>query len=298
MSCSGDGAAQLRADECQRLADGGEHAQGEHVDLEQAQRVEVVLVPLDHGAVFHAGVLDRHQARERQLREHEAAGVLREVARKTHELRGELQQLAHREVVGVEPGFQQALGLHGAAVPPACAFAQHIERAVGKAQGLAHVAQGAARAVADDGGGERGAFAAVLVVEVLDDLLAPLVFKVHVDVGRLVALARDEALEQQTGALRVHRGDAQAVTHHAVGRRATALAQDVLRAREGHDVVDGEEVVLVLHVGDQLRARARSASQNAAVCPAASARPRPPGSAAAARTTGSGRRAPPRSGYW
>jgi hypothetical protein len=36
-------------------------------------------------------------------------------------------------------------------------------------------------------------------VEVLDDLLAALVLEVDVDVGRLVALAADEALEQQRG---------------------------------------------------------------------------------------------------
>ncbi len=247
----GEGAAPFRADECQRLANGGEHAQGQHVDLEQTQRVEVVLVPLDHGAVLHAGVLNGHQARKRQLREHEAAGVLRKMARKAHELRGELQQLAHRQVVGVEPGLQQPPGLDRAPVPPARALGQHLERAVGKTQGLAHVAQRAARAVADHGGGERGAFAAVLVVEVLNDLLAPLVFKVDVDVGWLVALARDEALEQQAGALRVHGGDAQAVAHHAVGRRTPALAQDVFGACERHDVVDGQKVVLVPHVGDQ-----------------------------------------------
>ena len=37
--------------EVERAADRGEHAEAEHVDLEQAERVEVVLVPLDHGAV-------------------------------------------------------------------------------------------------------------------------------------------------------------------------------------------------------------------------------------------------------
>ena len=39
--------------------------------------------------------------------------------------------------------------------------------------------------------------AAVLAVDVLDHLLAALVLEVDVDVGRLVALGADEALEQQ-----------------------------------------------------------------------------------------------------
>ena len=44
---------------------------------------------------------------------------------------------------------------------------------------------------------DAGAVAAVAVVDVLDHLLAPLVLEIDVDVGRLVALGRDEALEQQ-----------------------------------------------------------------------------------------------------
>ena len=45
-----------------------------------------------------------------------------------------------------------------------------------------------ARPIADHRGRERGAVAAVLFVDVLDDFFAPLVLEVDVDVGRLVAL--------------------------------------------------------------------------------------------------------------
>ena len=41
-----------------RLADAGEHAEAEHVDFQQAERIEIVLVPFDHGAVLHGGVAD------------------------------------------------------------------------------------------------------------------------------------------------------------------------------------------------------------------------------------------------
>jgi len=33
-------------------------------------------------------------------------------------------------------------------------------------------------------------------IDILDDFLAPLVLEIDVDIGRLVALLRDEALEQ------------------------------------------------------------------------------------------------------
>ena len=116
---------------------------------------------------------------------------------------------------------------------------------------LGHVAQRAARPVADDRGRERGAIAAVLAIDVLDDLFAPLVFEIDVDVGRLVALARDEALHEQLAARRIHLGDAQRVTHHRVRGRTAALAEDVEAARLAHDVVHREEIGLVGEVADE-----------------------------------------------
>ena len=49
-------------DEVQRLADGRQHAEPEHVHLEEPEGFEVVLVPLDDGAILHGRVLDRHEA--------------------------------------------------------------------------------------------------------------------------------------------------------------------------------------------------------------------------------------------
>ena len=60
-------------------ADCGEHAETENVHLEQSERVEIILVPLDDRAVGHRGVLDRHQFLEQIPRDDEATHVLREV---------------------------------------------------------------------------------------------------------------------------------------------------------------------------------------------------------------------------
>ncbi|MNN25813.1 hypothetical protein D3C81_1393020 [compost metagenome] len=72
-------------------AQGAEHAQGQHIDLEQPDHVQVVLVPLDHGAVLHRGVFHRHQLIQRLLRNDEAAGVLRQVPGKADQLTGQNQ---------------------------------------------------------------------------------------------------------------------------------------------------------------------------------------------------------------
>ena len=76
--------------------------------------------------------------------------------------------------------------------------------------------------------------------------------EIDVDVGRLAAVLRDEAGEQQLAFVRIDRGDAEAIADGAVGRRAAALAEDVLVcARKGDDVVDGEEIARVVELGDE-----------------------------------------------
>ena len=120
-----------------------------------------------------------------------------------------------------------------------------------EAQGLADLADGHARAVVDDGGADGGALAAVAAVEILDHLLAPLVLEIHVDVGRLAPLGRDEALEQHVDAGGIDGGDAEAIAHRAVGGRAAPLAEDGALLREAHHVVDGEEVARVVELGDE-----------------------------------------------
>ena len=80
--------------------------------------------------------------------------------------------------------------------------------------------------------GEPGAVAAVLLIDVLDHLLAPLVLEIDVDVGRLAALGADEALEQHVDLLGIDRGDAEAIAHHRIGRRAAPLAEDIPAAAQ------------------------------------------------------------------
>jgi len=58
-----EGPSTTRRDELQRAADRGQHTQRQHVHLEQPERVEIVLVPLDHRPLGHGRVLDRHQLR-------------------------------------------------------------------------------------------------------------------------------------------------------------------------------------------------------------------------------------------
>jgi carbon monoxide dehydrogenase subunit G len=74
---------------------------------------------------------------------------------------------------------------------------QRGDGVLGQPKALADLADRASAAVGDDGGRQPGPVAAVFGVDVLDHLLAALVLEIDVDVGRLVALLGDEALEQE-----------------------------------------------------------------------------------------------------
>ena len=75
--------------------------------------------------------------------------------------------------------------------------------------------------------------------------------EIHIDVGRLAALGIEEALEQDVDLHGIDRGDAKRKTHHGIGSRAAALAQDALAAGEFHDVVHGQEVMGDMAFGDE-----------------------------------------------
>jgi hypothetical protein len=244
-------AAVVDTDEVEGLVDAGQHAEPQHVDLQDAEGVQVVLVPLDDRAVLHGGVLDGHQLRERPAGHDEAAHVLRQVAGKADQLARQLEGEPEAPVAGVEAQLAQARRVQALAAPAPERAGQGRDPVGRQAQRLADLADGAAAAIADDGGGQPRPVAAVLRVDVLDHLLAALVLEVDVDVGGLVALGADEALEQQVEARRIDRGDAQAIADRRVGGRAAALAEDVARAREAHQVVDGEEIGRVAQLADE-----------------------------------------------
>ena len=177
--------------------------------------------------------------------------MLREVARKATQLLGEDQPFFDARVSWIEADGGKALRHLVALVPPGEGGSERVDAPEVDAQRAAGIAQRRATAIADDGSGQCGALTPVLSIQVLDDLLAPLVFEVDVDVGRLVALLRDEALEEQGRLRGVDFGDAERVADGRIGGRAAPLAEDGAVAREGHDVVDGEEIGFVLQFCDQ-----------------------------------------------
>ena len=224
--------------------EGREHAQAQEVELHQARRRAVVLVPLEDAAVGHAGPLDRAHLDDGPVADDHAAGVDPQVAGGVGDLPGQLDDGGGDVDLGGRAAGGADLALVGRRQPgpavdllgPGVLLARRV------AQGPGHVPDGGATPVADDVGDLGGVEAAVALVDVLDDLLAPVRLDVDVDVGGTVALRGEEALEEQAQRHRVGRGDAEGEADRRVGGRPPALAVDVLLPAEADDVPDHQEV--------------------------------------------------------
>jgi hypothetical protein len=214
-----------------------QHAEGEDVDLHQAHRVEVVLVPLDHAAPGHRRVFDRHQPCERPARNDETADVLGQVAREAAQRAGDRQPLRDARRGRVETKLGEAFRQLLALVPPGQRRGQRVDLGDAETERPAGIAQRALGPVGDQRRRQRRPLAAVFGVDVLDDLLAPLVLEIDVDIRRLAALLRDEALEEQGRTRRIDLGDAERVADRRVGRRAAPLAENFARAGKADEVV-------------------------------------------------------------
>ena len=209
------------------------------------------------------------------LRDHEAAHVLRKMAREADELVDEHDELARHAHLRIESQLHELLWQLRCTVEPLQGLRQCIHHLERQAECFADIAHRHAAAVADDGRSERRAVAAVFVVDVLNDLLTALMLEVNVDVRRLGALLGDEAFEEHADPRRVDRGDAQAIADGGIRGAAAALAENVLGAREAHHVLDGKEIVLVAQHGNEcelfvdllsnLRGRARGPATRGAL---------------------------------
>src|SRR5262249_12267811 len=155
--------------EVEAAPDAAQHAEREHVDLHQAERIDVVLVPLEEGAIVHGGVADRHRVVEPLAGEHAAADVLGEMAREAGPLVRERRGLAERRTSRLETGVAAVSVRQALAIAPYGLGERrgHIGR---QTERLADLAYRAAGAIVHDGGADRGAVPSITLIDVLDHL--------------------------------------------------------------------------------------------------------------------------------
>ncbi len=106
------------------------------------------------------------------------------------------------------------------------------------------------RTVGDD---LRDTVTAVLLRNILDDPVAAIHAKIHVEVGHRDAFGIQEALEQEVILQRIDVGDAEAVGHQRAGTGAAARTDGhAVLARPPDEVGDDEEVAGEAHLTDHI----------------------------------------------
>ena len=239
-------------DQIKGLSDAGQHPQSQNIDLQDAQRIDIILIPADDGAVLHRGVFNRHQFVQTALGDDKAADMLGQMARKALDFLDQLQGDAQAPVSGVEPDFREPLRHHRALGPKPPDLAGHGgKRIFGQAHHAPHLAHRALAPIMDHRRAQPRAVTPIAFIDELDHLFAALMFEIDVNIGRLVAGLRDETLEHHGADFGRNRGDPQRIADNRIGRRAAPLTQDPPIPRETHDVMHGQKIGLVFQLGDQ-----------------------------------------------
>ena len=256
--------AVVELDVLDRVVDDRQVAQAQEVHLEQAERLAGRVVELrdDHavgvaahqrdvvddrlGAHDHAGGV--HAGLPDQALDARAVSMTFLTSGSCSYSAADLAGLAVALVLGVEDAGQRDVlahhrGRHGLGDPVAhrVRIAEHPGRVLDRGLRLDRA----------EGRDLRDLVLAPLLGDVADDLAAPALVEVDVDVGHRDALGVEEPLEDQAVRQRVQVGDAQRVRDQRAGRRATARAdRDALALRPLDEVGDHEEVRREAHLQD------------------------------------------------
>ena len=187
----------MRLNQIERLADAGQHAQRQHVDFQNAQLVNIVLVPFDETAVRHRTIADGHGLGQRVFGQDKTADVLRQMARHADHLIRQLYGARHQGIGQVKASLSRLFRAH--LTPPTApdGFRQCRRYVFRKAHHLAHLTDRHPGAKVDDGGTQTRTVAAIFGIDVLDHLFAAFVFEIDVNIRGFFAFLADKAFKQQ-----------------------------------------------------------------------------------------------------
>ncbi|GAD59813.1 hypothetical protein MBEBAB_2063 [Brevundimonas abyssalis TAR-001] len=207
-----------------------QHRQGlqaEEVELHETRRFHPFHVELGGGNVGPRILIQRHQLGQRPVGDHHPRRVGRGVAVQPFQLQRRVQQVAHRRLGG--PGLLQArLDLDGLGQGYRIGgvgghhLGQTVHLPQRHLQHPAHVAQHGPRLQGAEGDDLGHPVGAVVLLDVGDDLLSPLLTEVDVEIGHGDPFGIQEPLEQQAEPDGVKVGDGQRPGHQRPGARAPA----------------------------------------------------------------------------
>ena len=231
------------------VADDGERAVAEEVDLDETGVLGAVLLELNDGhrelgrAVEHLDrALQRHVVGERRRHDDHPAGMQGQVPRHADQrlrlARKALPRLRQVESLEVGVGGEQTVERLPLVIPGNAA-GDLADFAGGPAVYLGHLAERAAEPETVVVGHHRRARKGIAAEHVRQHTVPLVPREVEVDVGRVGARGVEEPFEEEPGAEGLDVGNAEAVTHHRVGDGAATAVGGPVR----HDVVDHQEVI-------------------------------------------------------
>ncbi|MNE15974.1 hypothetical protein D3C80_1089010 [compost metagenome] len=155
--------------------------------------------------------------------QHKAARMLAMMARCADKLVGQFEGKLQATILHIEVQFLHLLFTHTLAPAPDLR-GQKLRQVFRQAQNLADIAQRPTPAITGDNGAERSLVTAVGVIDPLDNLLAPLVFKIHVDIRRFSPVFGNETFEDEIAEKSgIDGGDAKYKTDNRIGCRTAPL---------------------------------------------------------------------------
>ena len=248
-----DGDPAVFLHEIDRLAEDRQVREPQEVELEQAHRLDGVHLVLGHQRVRVGRLLEWHELGERLAADDDAGGVRAGVPGDALEMPREVGDPLDRgvrlDLLAQRGGGPDGLlerdpelvrdGLRDA-----------VDLAVRVTEHPADVADGGPREHRAEGDDLCDVVLAVLAPDVGDDLVAPAVLEVDVDVGHRHAVGVEEALERELVEDRVDRRDAERVGDDASRGTAAAGRLDALAPGERDEVRDDQEIGRVAHLDD------------------------------------------------
>ena len=256
----------------ERLVDHGEGLQAQEVELDESGRLRVVLGELRDQRVALVVLVDRDVLPERPVGDDHAGGVKAGLPVQPLERHGDVEDVAGGHLalraVGLGPLAHQggllvqlgqarldldALleGLHLALHRLGNELGDAVPLGEGEPHDPDHVADHRAGLERAEGDDLADVVLAVLPGHVVDDLVAPLLAEVDVEVGHRHALGVEEPLEEEVPADGVEVGDAQRPGHDGAGSRAAPRTHRHLPPLGPVDeVLDDEEVAGEVHGPD------------------------------------------------
>jgi len=256
----------------ERLVDHGEGLQAQEVELDEPRLLGVVLGELGDEHVALLVLVDRDVLPERLVGDDHAGGVQAGLPVEPLERHGDVEDVAGGHLalgaVGLGPlaherGLLVELGqarLDLDALPERLHLALHrlgdelgdaVPLGEGEPHDAHHVADHRAGLERAEGGDLADVLLAVLAGDVMDDLVAPVLAEVDVEVGHRHALGVEEALEEEVPADGVEVGDAERPGHDGARARAAPRPHRHLPSLGPVDeVLDDEEVAGEAHLLD------------------------------------------------